>query len=253
MSPKELLDLPNGYTTTTFSSESFAVEVFADETHGPLCRRFLAGERLPCFLGLSPETSYSNRGQLTAILRWLGARSESIVVLEGSYFSRWDLMVFESMSSIDAEKHVQRRVQQFERRLRDVSQILGLTDVVVPLVWPEVLELEETQSIQKKLRSYADENQEFSADIDEMLTEFLMRVRPTAQHSLSSGQRVLLKNYIFEELSLFLHLCRIGYPLEVYPGSDLEIMQRIAGNGYPDFPVSCPNRSHLSIRLARHR
>lgn len=229
------------------------VEIVSDETHGPLCKRFMAGEKMPCFLGLSPETSYSNRAHLKTILEWLGPRSERIVVLEGSYFSRWDLMVFSRLSQGEAEQQVLRSVQRFERRLREVSTTLGLAAAVSPLQWPGVLESTETRSIESALRAYAQKSAWFSAGVDAILAEFLIRARSSARHSPSPNERSLLKNYIFEELSVFLHLCRSGYALEVYPGSDLDIMQRIAASAYADFPISCPNRSHLSIRLVRNR
>jgi tRNA-dependent cyclodipeptide synthase len=251
MSIRDLIDQPTGKDTKGHDScgPGFRVQVCNKETNGPLSKPFLKGEKMPCFLGLSPETSFSNRERLKVILKWLSQRSNKILVLEGSYFRRWDIMVFHRTRQHEAEQEVLRRVRQFERRLNDVIATLGIENLVESLQWPEILQ--KTEKIQTQLRSYAKRSASFSTDVDAMLVEFLTRTRPGGRYSLSTGDESLLKNYIFEELSVFLYLSQNGCPLEIYPGSDLEIMQRIAANDYPDFPISCPTRSHVSIQLIK--
>ena len=227
----------------------FQVRTNDAENYGGLCERFLAGHQLPCFLGLSPSTSHSNYGHLRAILSWLAPKTPEVIVLEGSYFSRWDLVIFGGLTEEEATNKVLGNVNRFNKRLRKVAAELGVQKKVSPLPWPEVLTRPETIALQQTLREYAKANERFASDIDSMLDEFLSRAHPQEAKSLSTQQREILKNYIFEELSVFIHLCQIGYPLEVYPGSDLEIMQRIASGYYEDFSVRCPDRSHLAISV----
>lgn len=227
----------------------YRVEIDGQETHGSLCTRFLDGEMMPCFLGLSPETSFSNRNRLTTILAWLAPRASSIVILEGTYFSRWDAIVFEHMPPSLAAQRALHRVRLFEQRASRTIHTLDIASKVRLLSWPDILDEPRVAQVRQGLREYAAGVRAFAMALEDVLDEYLARARAGVGPSLTPEERDTLRNYIYEELSVFLHLCEGGYPLEVYPGSDLGIMQEIAAGTYPSFPVACPNRSHISIRL----
>ena len=52
-----------------------------------------------------------------------------------------------------------------------------------------------------------------------------------------------------EELAMFLHLYRLRYKIEVYPGSDLEIVEATCAGRFANFPVPSLERSHVSLEL----
>lgn len=227
----------------------FNIEVDWSETHGALCERFLNGSPMPCFLGISPDTSFSNRRRLTSILEWLNPKATEIVLLDGSYFGRWDAIVFRQLSALEAATSALREIRRLEDRITSIADELGMSEKIKPLPWPEILEKPAVRDIQWNLRTYARKDVEFAEDVESVLEEFLQRAHPEESASLSIPERETLCNYVYEELSVFLYLAVTSWPLEVYPGSDLPIMQRIANGEFTGFPISCPQRSHLSIRL----
>src|SRR5437867_15216 len=100
----ELCEMNLANEPESFGGCGFNVEVVESETHGPLCAKFLAGEKLPCFLGLSPESSSLNRGRLGSILEWLVPRVSQLTVAEGSFLTRWNLRAIEHFPNGEAER-----------------------------------------------------------------------------------------------------------------------------------------------------
>ncbi len=48
---------------------------------------------------------------------------------------------------------------------------------------------------------------------------------------------------------MFLYLYQTGRVIEIYPGSDLRIMQNIANGQYLGFPLPCPHRTHIAVEV----
>ena len=87
-------------------------------------------------------------------------------------------------------------------------------------------------------------------DVVNVSIQYATRACPELPSQHSTKVLPVLKNYLLEELSMFIYLYDMGYPVEVYPGSDLDLMRRIAIGEYGNFPFKCPERSHISIEIA---
>jgi tRNA-dependent cyclodipeptide synthase len=228
--------------------ESYSITAEPLDTHGRLADRFLAGERLPCFLGLSPTTSFVNRARLEAILRWLAPRSQDVMIVEGTYSSRWNLMALQGLEEGAALGALRPALERFRRRVDAILRSLGHVTVAI-LDWPTVLASEHFQCIHNVLLQYSERYSEFDRALSDIALEYVKRAHRGKVSSESQHQ--LLRSYVLEELAVFHYLYLSGYHLEVYPGADLGIMRAIAAGDFPDFPIACRDRSHIGIRLIK--
>ncbi len=233
------------------SPESVAMSVVhvPQETHGPLADRFLAREMLPCWIGLSPSTSSVNRARLQAIVEWASKRSRDMVIVEGSFAERWNLMSEEGLSESAAIAQVRAPVDRFRRRVSEVQASLDAETSVRVFDWEEALASTAFKSIHGAITAYASGSALFSEAAIYATQTFLQRRGITDSRDLADRQQDTWAKYLFEELAVFLLLYSEGYRVEVYPGADLPLMQSIAAGCFPEFPVRCADRTHIGIRV----
>jgi len=234
--------------STADTAPNYVVSVCAQHTHGPPGAKFLAGERMPCFLGLSPTTPFVNRGRLHAILRWLVPRSSSLLIVEGLWASRWNLVAIRGLTMQQATDEVRRDIGRLRRRVDDIVSRPPRASVTF-LDWQRELEGKQYGEIQAAICRYAETQVDFQSVLRETTRGYVHKVHPGEANRLTAAQWDTLSLYVVEELAMFLHLYRLRYKIEVYPGSDLEIVEATCAGRFANFPVPSLERSHVSLEL----
>jgi len=229
---------------------ALCVECDVAQSSGDLLEGFLKGGRMPCWIGLSPSTSAVNRARLRVILDWVCARSDDVLVVEGSFANRWNLVVEAGCSEAEATERSREPANRFGRRLDELRTDLPSRSRVKLFEWELAVKSPEFVAVHDAIRSYAASNGEFHTAVREATSTYLER-RGGDLVSAGPGAQEMWTRYMFEELAVFLLLYSMGYTVEVYPGKDLAIMQRIAAGMYPEFPISCSRRTHVGIRVTQ--
>ncbi len=232
------------------SAFGFNIEIVESETHGPLCARLLAGEKFPCFLGLSPESSSLNRGRLGSILEWLVPRVSRLTVAEGSFLTRWNLRAIEQLPEVEAERIGEERQEAAVRRITKTLREVSGAERVEVMNWASVVRSFGFSGIRSGVESFAARDSAFEGAVLGAVGEFMRRKRgrdvcvdPTA------AQMALLRSYVVEEIAMFVHLYEAGLRTEVYPGDDLYLMRELAAGRFASFPFDLSGRTHIGIRL----
>lgn len=238
------------HSSTKLSTDAYSVVVVASATHGPLSQRFLSGETMRCFLGISPTTSAANHERLDALLAWLSPKAPSLIVVEGSFPSRWNLIALKGLAESDAIETVNVSVRRFRRRVERLAAALCRSDIAV-IDWPNVIASEEFKKISSVVSDFCRANKPFADAVNDVARGYILRVHSSLAHTVNLSQMELLRRYALEELSMFLYLYSIGCHVEVYPGADLEIMRAITAGEFSGFPIHCPDRTHIGVELIR--
>lgn len=228
------------------------VEVNPVETHGLLAKKFVEGDALPCFLGLSPDTSFSNRRRLRAILQWLKPKTSRLTIAEGSFLTRWNLRALEGYSE-DAAEHIARD-HHYKTSKRIAATVSGEFETmrITILDWPSVVGDAVFQDIRVQIENYAARNPAFARGVISVVDDFLSRMKKRgAVVAPNDNRMLLLKSYVFEELAMFVHLYQAGFAVEVYPGDELQLMRQFGAGNFDDFPFDLSERTHVSIRLSQ--
>ncbi|MCC6910207.1 MAG: tRNA-dependent cyclodipeptide synthase [Phycisphaerales bacterium] len=231
------------------ASPSPQVQVIQSETHGRLVSRFLNGERFNCWIGLSPSTSSVNRARLEQIVNWVCARSDDVLIVEGSFPDRWNIMAEKALPEVVAEGEARAGLPRFRRRLDDIVARLGANARVRLLNWEETLQTIEYKRLRHDLSAFITVTPRFAMAVEEASRDYLER-RGKRSDLDDAPRRRLWLQYMVEELAMFMWLYQSGYMIEVYPGRDLELMQLISEGAFPGIPVACPNRTHIGIEVS---
>ncbi len=225
--------------------------VVREHTNGTLVEAFEAAVKVPCFLGLSPRTSYLGASKLTAVLTWLIPRCSRLIIIEGSFVARWNLAANGSLREDEVRRAAGLKHQRARQRLARVLRNVPGSHIASVMDWTAEIEKCRFQALLSSVKGYFACNAKFKEMIEAIVSPRIAR-RPASRPQYRCPEKgQILRQYVFEEIAMFLHLYGLGYWVEVYPGHDLPILQMIGTGAFPDFPVSCPLRTHISIRLER--
>lgn len=226
----------------------FAVCINRTETSGPLVADLERGTCPDVFLVLSPTSSMVNRAKLRAILDWLNPRTRKITIIDGTWVHRWDLIVFDGLQPIEAERRALREMHRLHRRILDVAAELNIAERIDLLRWPEAHAMPLLAKTRIELHAATDRSETLSQALWSVVAAYLAGVREKDITSLNDANRRQLLNYVVEEIAAFIYLTLYVTPLEVYAGDDLPVMRRIAAGEFSnDLPLDLSRRSHLSL------
>lgn len=243
------VDVQNS-TSETINGQNMTIDIDNSHTSGPLAGAFIRQEHpYGAFLGVSLKNKMSNRKALAQIIPWLSRRATAGVVVIGDYLHRHNLVALRGLSPKEA---LEKAITDGKRPLRYANEIvsrLGNINSLQVCSAADLIETSECREVRTTLSSYFSMGGSFFKDVNDVLTSYLSRVCDEQSTSIKMDVREVLKEYMLEEIAMFLYLYQIGYPVEVYPGPDLSIMRKIGQGTYVDFPINCPLRSHVSISL----
>ena len=227
------------------------VEIDPACSHGALLGDFLDQGRPACSLGLSRGSSASNRGRLTATLAWLADRAGEILVVEGSYLARWNKMALEGASEITARREADFEAAAARRRIESVLRESPRPDQARLGDWAVLAESPEVRAGMAAIEDFARADAAFESSLDREVNDYVSRTRGVAAEALTERSRRLLRAYVVEEVAVLLDLQRRGYRVEIYHGPDLTMLTAITEGRFPNAPFSCPDRTHVSLRVWR--
>jgi tRNA-dependent cyclodipeptide synthase len=232
--------------TPDLAREQLSIKIDPRQSSGPAADTFESSMHPSVVLGLSPTSSTTNRERLRTILGWLLQRAEHITVLDGWWFQRWDLLVFEEKTLAQATDCVLRKMRRLHRRVNELSAELRATGRITVVPWPDTRDLQNATEIRCTLERAANRSTELQAAIESTAMDY---VHARGEGNLSVlGKHAALTNYVIEEVSTLVHLALRVSPIEVYPGPDLPLMRQLAlGKFCHVFPYDLSNRSHISL------
>lgn len=227
------------------------MHVRESETSGPLVDAVLAGGRsCPAFLGVSIKNKMANRRALSEAIPWLQKHVSNGLILIGDYPHRHNLVALRGLSPHGA---LTKAIADGSRALRTARAIVDEIDAGSTMIVQsaaDVIETAQCRSILRALSRYFDNGHVFVKDVLDAARDYTVRACPAFPRSHALKILPILKDYILEELAMFLTLYKTGYLVEVYLGPDLPIMRKIATGCYAGFPFKCPERTHISLDIS---
>lgn len=229
----------------------YVVNLSQGETSGPLVDAFLcATPPSPCFLGLSIRNKMSNGSRLEALIPWVARRTQTLTIVIGDYIHRHDLVAFDGIPISDAAR---KAFSLGARATRAARRIVGDRAGCRVLSSADLTETAECKRILRVITDYYSAEPTFMRDVTQQVIAFAARSVPESTAARNGQLLGILKDYVLEEIAMFLYLHDAGYAIEVYPGPDLTIMRKAAIGLYPRFPIPCPWRTHISVHVSAVR
>ena len=225
-------------------------EVFFDltESYGKDMGSFLNGIEYPCYVAFSPDTVFVNPSRIMAILDWAANHSSDIVVIEGTYLKRWNLLGIEGKSEQEAQQIVRQQSHKIRARIQKVINVNSWEHRIKFVNWEHIISLPRYSRIHYSIKDYYEHHWKFQNLVHLEVQEFLFRQQTRVLQNIYK-LRIYLANYVLEEIVMFIYLYLRGYEIEIYPGGELNVMRKIVEHSFPDFPVDISSRTHISLQV----
>ncbi len=227
-------------------SKLLEIEINKNESNGSFLNKQFKPTYEKCCLSLSSNKSYSNYKKLSSIISWLDKKFKCILIIEGSYLNRWNRYALNYKSKIEIDKKIKSETDKINRRITKVVEEFNLKSKVQLLNWNETISSIDFLNVSKPLKEYYNINQNFQNNVIETINIYYLKINKSTPNE---NQIPFLISYVLEEIAMLIYVYTKGFKIEVYPGSDQQILIKIAKGLFKNFPFDFSQRTHLSIYL----
>ncbi len=229
------------------------IEINHSETRGPNVDNFLSPQPTPsCFIPICLYSFMENKPFLWEYIPWVISNCEKPRIIIGDYMERHNLMVFEDLTEDKSEVKTGRRGQKIVNNIKAVLKDYNAIGNVRVESSRHVIETSEGQKILSAIRDFASKNQCFNEDMEQQIALMLdstTRLSHKSFENITDVKKNRLREYIIEEIAVFLALYQKGFMTEIYPGRDMKILQKIASARYKGFPYNFSDRTQISVAV----
>jgi len=230
-----------------------AVEINYSQTNGLNLDAFLdSSPGLACFMPICPYSFMANRAFLQEYLSWCLPRCSQTMIVVGDYLERHNIMAFEQVSEVEAIAKAEKRGRRIRRIIESVLLDMEPPGSVVVDSCRSDIESRDCQQIAETIRQYCGSSQTFRNDVENQVHLMLngsSRARIKQPSSFDSQTMTQLREYIIEELALYVLLYQRGYTTEIYPGRDMKLLRNMAMGRYRGLPFDFSERTHISVAV----
>ena len=210
-----------------------------------------------CFVGISLGNPVFKEDSLCAILHWITKRFDQALVVVGDYLCRYNELILNGPDEDKAAKaaiglgdsFILRTEQIFEQFLKEPKEKIHLTR------WKLHLETDEYKKSKTILDNLFLSNPGFRAAVEKDASGFVSRLMKRNKSLAVSPQEALELSckYLLEEIGVFSALSEQGWQVELYPGSELQVLVDIAMGKYLNVPQGLTKRINVELKVTIDR
>ena len=209
---------------------------------------------MKCFLGVSLGNPYYSKVNIAKYVDWARSRNNKLAFLIGDDIYKYTHSVLKNSSVKQSEKIANKMGEDMQKNISGVLE--NKSENFEIFRWNDIKN-NYYYKLFHKIESEYLENKDFRAkmlwQIFENLKHKLEKLGVNNRTQIADEKYYNLVVYLMEEISGLITMSEeIGYPVEIYPGKDLFILQQIYSNelnNISNLLPANPQRSFLSIRL----
>lgn len=187
------------------------------------------------YLGISLSNPLYSNNQLFILLEWITSRFSSCVFLIGDTLNRFNIEIFTPSSYVDYVKKCITKGKDIENAISSFTR--NLSGEYTTIRWSQIFKTERCIRYKTRFRELYDQNETFKMAIAHTCTSYFesqaKKGFPIKGDPLTAND--LAVEYLIEELSVFSMLIDDGFVMQLYAGTQLPILKKIA-NKVIEFP-----------------
>ena len=207
------------------------------------------------FLGISLGSPYYSRARIDAYLAWASVNLEKFAFLIGDEIFALTNAVFKDISLERSREIAERKGEDIAIMLERAAAAKGLRAHVFR--WRDLTRIPQYGVYYRAVRLEYDINERFKSAVRRQVwTNLGSRLAVTGYPPNGLGDNgvsKLLDDYVLHEIAGLVTISEhTAYALEIYPGQDLEILERCYSGEYPRLDAVLPasrKREFLTLHL----
>jgi tRNA-dependent cyclodipeptide synthase len=203
-----------------------------------------------CYVGISINNPLFYGYNLRSILEWINTHFTDCLIVIGDYLFRHNEKILSGKTDTDAIKSALLRGDTYVQELNDLLAEVGQQKFKI-VRWKKLYNKESTQEAFVKLKNMYQCDSEFQKQVKDSATNFIFRKQKQGKnipHQVDEAIELSCK-YLLEEMSVFNTLVGLGWKVEVYPGEQIPILEKIIENKFPSSPENLQERVFVNLKL----
>jgi tRNA-dependent cyclodipeptide synthase len=208
-----------------------------------------------CYLGVSVNNPFFRDKHFGLLLRWIANHFDECIILIGDYLHRINETILLGKFGDDAINSSMLRGNQLYEILEVALSLLPQNKFTI-YRWKDFLdEYPDTQKRKEQLLNYYNENEEFRNAIFQSSTEFIERLSDRGEVIYLSKEEAVVesKEYLIEEMAVFSKLIEQGYKVQVYPGTQLNVLKELANKKYESIDTNLKEGIYIDLTVKKRK
>lgn len=207
-----------------------------------------------CFLGISLSNPFFQGKHLPKVLKWIDNNFDECNIIIADHLHRFNEYIFNNKTDEDASKECVEMGKQIHENLKElIKQIQGTKFKIYH--WLDYFKTQEFKEHLEKIILYFKSNPDFKNSVVNSSNQFIdkqlkrgYRIHVTREEAIKKSSE-----YILEEMAVFDILIQKDYLVQVYPGSQLNVLKEIANNKFPDFNTNLKNGIYIDLSIKKQK
>jgi len=207
-----------------------------------------------CFVGISLENPVFEGDSLCAMLHWIVEKFDQTLVVVGDHLCRFNEPILNGLGEDASAKAADRLGDSFILKTQQLFEQFS-KDRIHLTRWKLHLETDEYKKSKAILDDLFLSNPGFRLAVEKDASGFVRRLMKRNKTLAVSRQEALALSckYLLEEIGVFSALSEQGWQVELYPGSELQVLVEIASGKYLNIPQGLTKRVNVELKIATDR
>ena len=192
-----------------------------------LSDRILLDSHQSAYLGISMNNPLFGHPSFQCSIDWMEAKFPNNYLLLGDYLNRWNELIFRERNEAIAQEKSLQQGHDFRQKLIENFKLSSPETQI--LHWLPLITSEGFEPCLHAVGQAYEANAEFRASLDVSAQKFIEKQLTTNTLAVSHAEALRLSHhYLIEELAVFTLLAQQGIPVQIYPGTQLPILEAVA-------------------------
>ena len=203
-----------------------------------------------CYLGISLANPVFDEKNLHALLLWASGNFKQCLVVIGDDLCRFNQKILYGLGEDECLKAARAIGDVFIENYSAVFEQFD-ADVIKISRWGEHLKSDMYRKSSERLESIFVSDPEFRSIIETDAVSFVKRQKKhNTEFAVTDDKAIeLCCKYLLEEIAVFSVLSQQGWSVELYPGSELNVLVEVAKGKFPDVPQGLKNRINVELKI----
>lgn len=216
-------------------------------------RKLVGNEK--CYIGVSLNNPFFYGKHLPLLFKWIAGHFQECIIIIGDHLNRINETILHGKQGEDAIADSLKKGDFLIERIKEAISELDTKKFTI-FRWADYIALyPEIFEEKKKLIQYAKIDAELGNAINESSIEFITRLANRNEPMFVSAAEAMIcsKEYILEEMAVFTKIIEMGYVVQVYPGTQLEILKKMARGDFPQIQSSLKRGIYIDLTVKKRK
>lgn len=208
-----------------------------------------------CYLGVSINNPFFKGDHLGLFLKWISNHFDECIIVLGDHLHRINETI---QYGLTRENAIQAALKKGDELLSILQAAVDNQNNNVFKVyrWKDYLDNNlKIYTDKQEIYTYFNSNEQFRNEIVQTSTDFINRLIKNNENLYYSKEESikLSHEYLIEEIAVFNNLIEQGYKVQVYPGSELNILKKFTTGEFDDLNLTLKKGVYFYLDIKKRK